>query len=174
MPKWVSVNPTLKVQIRTKDKAPNKKEKYKALPPEVRTKFLEALNKDEANFIKPLCICLMFSGLRIGEALALKWQNIDFENKTLKIEQAITQIPKFDSDGNVVNRVTVVGDTKTTCSVREIPVADIVIETLKEWREKQILRQKTNKEVTADLTARTREITCSPRATCRHWRRTCA
>ena len=64
--KWVSVNPTLKVQIRTKDKAPNKKEKYKALPPEVRTKFLEALNKDEANFIKPLCICLMFSGLRIG------------------------------------------------------------------------------------------------------------
>ncbi len=70
----------------------------------------------------------MFSGLRIGEALALKWQNIDFENKTLKIEQAITQIPKFDNEGNVINRVTVVGDTKTTCSVREIPVADIVIE----------------------------------------------
>ena len=93
--------------------------------------------------------------VEIGEAFALKWQNIDFENKTLKIEQAITQIPKFDSDDNVVNRVTVVGDTKTTCSVREIPVADIVIETLKEWREKQILRQKTNKEVTADLTART-------------------
>ena len=153
--KWVSVNPTLKVQIRTKDKATNKKEKYKALPPEIRTKFLEALNKDDANFIKSLCVCLMFSGLRIGEALAIKWQNIDFENKTLKIKQAITQISKFDSEGNVINRVTVVGDTKKTCSVREIPVADIVIETLKEWREKQILRQKTNKEVTADLTART-------------------
>ena len=39
--------------------------------------------------------------------------------------------------------------------MREIPVADIVIETLKEWREKQNLRQKTNKEVTADLTVRT-------------------
>lgn len=153
--KWVSVNPTLKVQIRTKDKAPNKKEKYKALPPEVRTKFLEALNKDEANFIKPLCICLMFSGLRIGEALALKWENVDFANKTLKVEQAITQEPKFDSDGNVVNRVTVVGDTKTTCSIREIPVADIVVETLKQWREKQILRQNTNKEVTGDLISRT-------------------
>ncbi len=97
----------------------------------------------------------MFAGLRIGEALALKWQNVDFGNKTLKIEQAITQVPKFDSEGNVINRITVVGDTKTTCSVRKIPVADIVIETLKEWREKQILRQKTNKEVTADLIART-------------------
>ena len=153
--KWVSVNPTLKVQIRTKDKAPNKKEKYKALPPEVRTKFLEALNKDEANFIKPLCICLMFSGLRIGEALALKWENVDFTNKTLKVEQAITQEPKFDSDGKVTSRVTIVGDTKTTCSVREIPIADIVVETLKQWREKQILRQNTNKEVTGDLTSRT-------------------
>ena len=154
--KWIAINPTLKVKIRTRERSiESKSEKYKALPPEIRTKFLEALSKDDGNFIKPLCICLMFSGLRIGEALALKWQNIDFENKTLKIEQAITQIPKFDSDGNVVNRVTVVGDTKTTCSVREIPIADIVIETLKEWRDKQNLRQKTNKEVTADLTART-------------------
>ena len=154
--KWIAINPTLKVKIRTHERSvESKSEKYKALPPEIRTKFLEALSKDDANFIKPLCICLMFSGLRIGEALALKWQNIDFENKTLKIEQAITQIPKFDSEGNVINRVTVVGDTKTTCSVREIPVADIVIETLKEWREKQILRQKTNKEVTADLISRT-------------------
>ena len=154
--KWIAINPTFKVKIRTCERnVESKSEKYKALPPEIRTKFLEALSKDDANFIKPLCICLMFSGLRIGEALALKWQNIDFENRTLKIEQAITQIPKFDSEGNVINRITVVGDTKTTCSVREIPVADIVIETLKEWREKQILRQKTNKEVTADLISRT-------------------
>ncbi len=121
----------------------------------MRTKFLEALNKDEANFIKPLCICLMFSGLRIGEALALKWENVDFANKTLKVEQAITQEPKFDSDGKVTSRVTIVGDTKTTCSVREIPIADIVVETLKQWREKQILRQNTNKEVTGDLISRT-------------------
>ena len=153
--KWVSINPTLKVQVRTKDKAVSNKEKYKALPPEVRTKFLEALNKDEANFIKPLCICLMFSGLRIGEALALKWENIDFVNKILKVEQAITQEPKFDSDGKVTSRVTIIGDTKTTCSVREIPIADIVVESLQQWRDKQIFRQNTNKEVTGDLISRT-------------------
>ena len=150
--KWVAVNPTLKVQIRTKDKVPTKKEKYKALPPDVRAKFLEALNKDEANFIKPLCICLMFSGLRIGEALALKWENVDFITKTLKVEQAITQEPKFDSEGKVTSRVTIVGDTKTTCSVREIPIADIVVETLKTWKSKQFARQFTHKEVKQDLT----------------------
>lgn len=154
--KWVMVNPTLKIKVKIHDrKTYDNSEKYKALPPEVRIKFLEALNKDESNFIKPMCIVLMFAGLRIGEACALKWKNVDFENKTLKIERSITTIPKFDSEGRILNRVTVVGDTKTTCSVREIPIADIVVETLKNWREKQILRQKTNKEVTADLTAPT-------------------
>ena len=155
--KWILVNPTLKVKVKGKRNIyeEDNDEKYKALPPEIRDKFLEALNKDEANFIKPLCICLMFSGLRIGEALALKWENVDFVNRTLKVEQAITQEPKFDSDGKVTSRVTIVGDTKTTCSVREIPIADIVVETLKQWREKQILRQNTNKEVTGDLISRT-------------------
>lgn len=96
----------------------------------------------------------MFGGLRIGEALALKWQNVNFETKTLKVERAITTIPKFDNEGNVTNRLTVVGDTKTACSVREIPIADIVVETLQRWREKQAERQNTNPDVTADLTAK--------------------
>ena len=152
--KWVLQNPTNRVQVRAKDKAQGKKEKYKALPPEVRIKFLEALNKDEANFIKPFCICLMFSGLRIGEALAKTWGNVDFENKTLKVEQAITQEPKFDSNGKVKSRTTIIGTTKTTCSIREIPIADIVVQTLQDWREKQILREKNNKNVTGDLTSR--------------------
>ena len=154
--KWVLVNPTLKVKVKGKRKVYEEDdEKYKALPPEIRDMFLEALNKDEANFIKPLCITLMFAGLRIGEAIALKWKNIDFKNKTIKVERAITQVPKFDEEGNIKNRVTVIGDTKTTCSVREIPVTDIVIETLKNWKDKQNEKQQTNPDVTAILTAPT-------------------
>ena len=98
---------------------------------------------------------MMFAGLRIGEVIALKWKNFDEQNKTLKIERSITQVPKFDSNGNIISRVTVVGDTKTTCSVREIPITDIVVQTLKEWRTKQFERQLTNKEVTANLIAPT-------------------
>ena len=154
--KWVTENPTRKILIKIKDrKIYSGQEKYKALTPEARTKFLEALNKDEANFIKPLCITLMFAGLRIGEALALKWKNIDFDNKTIKVERAITQVPKFDEQGNIKDRITVIGDTKTTCSVREIPVADIVIETLKQWKDKQNHRQQADPDVTAILTSPT-------------------
>ena len=155
--KWIYTNPTLKVKDKGKRNVYEEDgdERYKALPPEIRDKFLDALNKDEANFIKPLCITLMFAGLRIGEALALKWKNIDFANKTIKIERAITQTLKFDEQGNVKDRTTVIGDTKTACSVRDIPVTDIVLETLKQWKEKQSKRQETNPNVTAILTAPT-------------------
>ena len=155
--KWIYTNPTLKVKVKGKRNVYEEDgdERYKALPPEIRDKFLDALNKDEANFIKPLCITLMFAGLRIGEALALKWKKIDFANKTIKIERAITQTLKFDEQGNVKDRTTVIGDTKTACSVRDIPVTDIVLETLKQWKEKQSKRQETNPNVTAILTAPT-------------------
>lgn len=155
--KWILVNPTLKVKIKGKRNIyqANDDEKYKAMPPEIRDKFLDALNKDEANFIKPLCITLMFAGLRIGEALALKWKNIDFDNKTIKVERAITQVPKFDEQGNIKDRITVIGDTKTTCSIREIPVADIVIKTLIQWKNKQTDRQQNNPDVSAILTSPT-------------------
>ena len=155
--KWIYTNPTLKVKVKGKRNVYEEdgNERYKALPPEIRDKFLDALNKDEANFIKPLCITLMFAGLRIGEALALKWKNIDFNNKTIRVERAITQVPKFDEQGNIKDRITVIGDTKTTCSVRDIPVTDIVIDTLKQWKDKQNERQQTNPDVTAILTSPT-------------------
>ena len=155
--KWIYTNPTLKVKVKGKRNVYEEdgNERYKALPPEIRDKFLDALNKDEANFIKPLCITLMFAGLRIGEALALKWKNIDFNNKTIRVERAITQVPNFDEQGNIKDRITVIGDTKTTCSVRDIPVTDIVIGTLKQWKDKQNERQQTNPDVTAILTSPT-------------------
>ena len=98
---------------------------------------------------------LLFAGLRIGEALALQWKNVNFEEKTLKIERGVTQIPKFDSNGKILSRVTVIGDTKTICSVREVPITDIVVNTLKEWKEKQTIREGTNRNVTVELTAPT-------------------
>ncbi len=154
--KWVQDNPTRKVLVKVKDRRVySGKERYKALTPESRRIFLKALNEDESNFLKPLCYVLLFAGLRIGEALALQWKNVNFEEKTLKIERSVTQIPKFDSNGKILSRVTVIGDTKTTCSVREVPITDIVVNTLKEWKEKQTIRERTNQNVTAELTAPT-------------------
>lgn len=92
--RWVTQNPVYKVKVRAHDKVHTNSDKYKVLTTEIRVKFLEALAKDDGNFIKPLCICLMFGGLRIGEALALKWENVNFENKNAKSRTCNHSNPK--------------------------------------------------------------------------------
>lgn len=149
--KWIVFNPTTKIRIRAKDKGAIHKDHYKALPPEERDRFITALNDDPANFIKPLCYVMIFAGLRAGEAIALEWRHIDFERKTITVDQAITQDTKFDDQGRITERITIVGTTKTACSVREIPATDIVLNELKRWKEQQ---HKHSIDVGIDLTTK--------------------
>lgn len=136
--KWIPYNPAHKVKVRIKDKKVySGQTRYKALTPEQRIKFLELLNADPRKFLKPLCHTLMFGGLRIGEALGLQWKDIDFEKKSIYVNKAATLVPKFDSNGEVVSRKTKIGETKTACSNREVPIPDILVQTLYEWKKRQ-------------------------------------
>ena len=129
-----SLNPDLTKVKSNERKIYDSENRYKALPPEIRDRFLTCLNH---TFLKPLCFCMMLAGLRTGETLALQWKDIDFENKNIKVERAITIVPKFDSNGKVISRKTVISDTKTICSKRVVPMPDILVNALKEYYELQ-------------------------------------
>ncbi len=73
-----------------------------------------------------MCYLMMFAGLRSGEAIALEWKYIDFAKRIIKVTQAETKDTKFDSNGNIVERTAIESGTKTACSVREVPMTDIV------------------------------------------------
>ena len=75
--------------------------------------------------------------MRSGETIALEWKHIDFAKRIIKVAQAEIQDTKFDSKGNIVERTTIVSGTKTACSVREVPMTDIVYNELIAWKEKQ-------------------------------------
>ena len=135
--KWIAYNPSHRVQVRIKDKKIyTGQNKYKALTPEKRTEFLKTLDEDPKKFLKALCYTLMFSGLRIGEALGLQWKNVDLVNKTINVEQAANLVPKFDKNLKA-KMITQIGGTKTACSIRELPLPDILVEVLGEWKVKQ-------------------------------------
>lgn len=137
----VSTNPTTKTKVKSNErKIYDGENKYKAIPPEVREGFLVCLNKHK--FLKPLCFCMMFAGLRSGEVLALKWQNIDFHTKAISVERGITVVPKFDENGKVKERVTVISEAKTACSVRSVPMPEILIEALKDYKIEQEINEK--------------------------------
>ena len=137
--KWIPYNPARKVKVRIKDKKVySGQSRYKALTPEQRIKFLEMLNETPRKILKPLCHILMFGGLRIGEALGLQWKDINFEDKSINVNKAASLEPKFDSNGEIVCRKVKISDTKTACSNRIVPIPDILIQTLYEWKQKQI------------------------------------
>lgn len=85
-------------------------------------------NTDDTKFAIMLSL---FTGLRIGEVCALKWENIDFENLTLHVESTITRVK--DNQGKTKY---IVDTPKTETSDRIIPIPKMLVKTMKEFRNK--------------------------------------
>ena len=138
--KLIAYNPVMSIDIKTRDtedaiekeKIEEKRNKYKALSPAVRKKFFDALPSHP--FLNYLCHVAYFSGLRIGELLGLRWQDIDMKNKVLSVEHAITTKPEFDKLGNKLSKKTILSNPKTASSKTKLPMSNILVETLKEWK----------------------------------------
>ena len=71
---------------------------------------------------------LFMTGMRIGEAAALQWSDIDFETGVLSINKNLYY--KTMTDYKFV-------ETKTQASIRDIVIDDDTIKELKEWEEVQ-------------------------------------
>ena len=78
-----------------------------------------------------MLICL-YTGIRIGELCALQWDDISLEKKTLHIQKTMLRIQTDDE--NQKTKV-VITPPKSSCSVRTIPVQDILVEYLARFEE---------------------------------------
>lgn len=100
-------------------------EKKEALTIEVHKKFLDAVigysYENQYRFI-------LQTGLRTGELIGLKWSDIDFENRTMKIERTMEYRYKVGEWR--------VGPPKSKSGYRTIPLTDEAIRILKDQRAK--------------------------------------
>ena len=125
------------------------------LPTVTRTK-ISAFEKQEQEVIEKYClnntksnyigiiICL-YTGIRIGELLALTWDDIDFENKFMSISKTAYEIKQE-------NKLCIVVDTpKTKTSNRLIPLPNNIVKLLKHKQKqstsKYVISTKSNKMV---------------------------
>lgn len=75
----------------------------------------------------------LYTGLRIGELCALKWENIDIENKKIKINKTITRIKNPDSSQKK-KTIILIDEPKSLSSIREIPIPDFIVPILKKFQ----------------------------------------
>lgn len=93
-----------------------------------RLKLERHLNKSQD--IKELGIYIsLYAGLRIGETCALKWSDIDFENKLINITHTLQRVYVDKDDTKVV-----ITNPKTKQSIRKIPIARELFAKLKEMK----------------------------------------
>lgn len=72
-----------------------------------------------------ILLCL-YTGLRVGEICALKWEDISFDEQILRVEQTMQRIQKPD-DGEKKTEV-LVSAPKSDCSIRKIPIPDEIFQ----------------------------------------------
>ncbi|WP_282804466.1 tyrosine-type recombinase/integrase [Clostridium tetani] len=89
------------------------------------------------------------TGLRLGELLGLKWSDIDFNKNTVGISRSIKRITLINYEGERSSQV-LEQLPKTKTSIREVPIPSNIIENLEQYREKQLLVKKENKDVYND------------------------
>ena len=89
-----------------------------------------------------LYMLLLFTGMRIGEACALEWKDVDFQNNYLHVYKTINIVPVYyDDNGNKLDRpyyIKQITSPKRTASIRKIPLFKAAVDALYSWREKQL------------------------------------
>lgn len=103
-------------------------------PDELKLLLAEAPN----DRLHALWLLLISLGLRRGEALGLHWDDIDFEAKTLSVRRSLQRrrtkelTPSGRRRGHLVEV-----ETKTASSVRTVALPEVLVEALREHRERQ-------------------------------------
>lgn len=102
-------------------------------------KHIETYSKEECNILvnyiwgryeerkrflryAPCFIVMLYSGLRAGELLALKWSDVDFDNRVISVKNSVS-VNKQRGE-NQKGYTSVVSSTKTLASKRCIPLND--------------------------------------------------
>ena len=78
------------------------------------------------------------TGIRLGELLGLRWEDIDTKNSMLNIRRTLNRLPKVDYNGSGNSTEIVIQEPKTKNSVRSIPLIRNILNEILQWRNIQL------------------------------------
>lgn len=77
-------------------------------------------------------VLILFTGLRLGEAMGLMWEDIDFQKGTLTVRRTLEQVKNREKSKNGNSYILVEGTTKTQAGERTVPLNQTAINALQE------------------------------------------
>lgn len=110
-----------------------KEKKIEVFSVDQQNDFLEIIKGHEFEI---LFLLALGTGLRRGELLALRWSDIDFENKTINVDSNIQQAYIFE-DEETKRLEKIEQEPKTVNSFRTVPIPSKVLDKLQEHKQKQ-------------------------------------
>lgn len=125
-------NPAVGVKL-PKIRHRGRKDEEKVIPMEIRAKVLQVAQAEP--MMRAAITTLLFTGLRIGELLALRWSDLDYTAKTLTVDEAVVRRPVYNEQGDRIALKNVVAEPKTDDSYRTVRLSEPVIEALQAWQE---------------------------------------
>lgn len=120
---YISINPMTDTYI---PKSMKQNKVVRALEIEEQqqlTDYLKSKTVDDEIY-KNTFLIQLYSGLRIGEVLALQAKDIDFKNNLIHVNKTLTR--------NANSQVVMGNTTKTFSGIRSVPIQEIILEELKE------------------------------------------
>ncbi len=124
---YIYKNPLDDIDTVIKPKSIKQDKVIRALTLDEQINFLKILSKEN---YKNIFIIAINTGMRIGEILALKKENIDFEQNIILIRKTLTRDKK--------DKIIVGDKTKTFNSKRDIPITILIHDSLKDAINNQI------------------------------------
>lgn len=116
----------VKRHIAVENIIPSTKKEYAISDTHKNMLFKAVLQDDVYPRKRSACLCVLLNfylGLRIGELAAIRWRDIDYQNKCIHVHQTETKYYERSPDGSRAAVQYVVQDTtKTVYSVRKIPL----------------------------------------------------
>ena len=82
----------------------------------------------------PMFTVLLGTGCRIGEALGLRWQDLDYDRRTISINHSLSYYQKPESNKSVLR----ISKPKTEAGIRTIPMLDVVKDSFEMLYEEQL------------------------------------
>lgn len=112
-----------------------KKKRHALTIPEQKAFTNYIANSEEYRGWYPLFTVMLGTGCRIGEVLGLRWQDIDFKNRTISINHNL--VYRVQEDGSCTNHV---NSPKTSAGIRIIPMLDDVFDAfLEEYQYQKVI-----------------------------------